>query len=571
MKDESGLQFTSAASSPYPVSPLPHNTANTRPAARTARAFSGSAPEAGAIGTGSSVDTDAAAALAKLTTPSACKPAAVQHAQADSTIHSGAGKAKHGKEIGAVPTSTTQLAPIGPKSSVQVTHAEPALNSMKEKLDYVASYAKTNLYDSLAALCSWASVSVAPDSTISAEQEKQQKMDAFFQSQALEILLTTLFSDESQQLSTRPDVKGAFHALLQHVLLSHGDSGGAGNMQHITDTLAQVVSQVCSLRTAQVVPAFSSHSVRGNQILAQQIAACVKRLYSQLTFPVSAAASDTHNAGTADATDGNDDLFGKLEAIDAQLHALEKSTAKKGTSATEVAHEKVQNMFLTREIHSDKLQLCLEVRFLHYFLELFIVICIFACILSQSLKKASTHKPASSASRSVTSKAQMPTANATELTRSVAESTASIERILLNECDLLGSGLAHPHSPVATVSSVQSKHQQSHHINSQYDRLSYERDAKLGALSNELSASNMRMQELSAHKQRLLEQVQLCDQELGNLGARANALNSELSNATFYYQQQLDQLVQTGTWSVFRQRCMLLTYCYELAPDILVF
>lgn len=148
-------------------------------------------------------------------------------------------------------------------------------------------------------------------------------------------------------------------------------------------------------------------------------------------------------------------------------------------------------------------------------------------------------------------KPQVPTAaaNAAELTKSVAESSASIERILLNECNLLApspSDMAHPAAATSSAASIQSKHQQSHHINSHFDRLCYERDAKLSSLSNELSANSMRTQELSAHKQRLLEQVALCDQELGNLNVRSNALSSELSNATFYYQQQLDQLVQTG-------------------------
>ena len=98
--------------------------------------------------------------------------------------------------------------------------------------------------------------------------------------------------------------------------------------------------------------------------------------------------------------------------------------------------------------------------------------------------------------------------------------------------------------------SIQSKHLQNNHITSNYEKLTYERDAKLAALANEFNASNMRLQDVSAHKKRLLEQVALCDQEINALTVRANSLSADLNSTTVYYQKQLDQLAQTGKYSV---------------------
>ena len=143
-------------------------------------------------------------------------------------------------------------------------------------------------------------------------------------------------------------------------------------------------------------------------------------------------------------------------------------------------------------------------------------------------------------------------AAAAELNRSIAESSTSIEHMLLMEGNSGGSSGGAVGSSDARLqlqlhsSSLQAKHEQSYTINSHYERTTYERDAKLSGISNELAASNMRLQEVTAHKQRLLEQVQLCDQELGNLSSRIGALNTDLSNSRYYYQQQLEQLAQTG-------------------------
>lgn len=160
-----------------------------------------------------------------------------------------------------------------------------------------------------------------------------------------------------------------------------------------------------------------------------------------------------------------------------------------------------------------------------------------------------TAKPASTARPSPATSAT-PTVSPAELQRSIADSASAIERTLLSECNLL---LSQPATTVGVsriapgpVNSLQSKHQQNNHITSNYERLSYERDAKLAVLANDLNTTNARVQELTAHKKRLLEQVALCDQEIGGLTTRANALTAEYSNSAHYYQQQLDQLAQTG-------------------------
>lgn len=157
------------------------------------------------------------------------------------------------------------------------------------------------------------------------------------------------------------------------------------------------------------------------------------------------------------------------------------------------------------------------------------------------MKKLNTKPKLSSAA--VQRPAPVTSASAADLNRSVSESSSLIEHILLTEFDnSAGSGALSP----VSASSLQSKHQHSHHINSTFERAIYERDSKLATLNSELGASNLRLQELTAHKQRLLEQVRLCEQEIANVGARANTLTTELGNTTYFYQQQLDQLVQTG-------------------------
>src|SRR5689334_21545034 len=99
-----------------------------------------------------------------------------------------------------------------------------------------------------------------------------------------------------------------------------------------------------------------------------------------------------------------------------------------------------------------------------------------------------------------------------------------------------------------STASIKSKHQQNNHITSNYERVSYERDTKLSVIANELNGTNVRIQELSAHKKRLLDQVAMYDQEIDALTVRGNALSADLSANAHYYQQQPDQLAQTGMY-----------------------
>ena len=455
-------------------------------------------------------DVDAAAALAKLN-------------------GSSLSRSKHNKEISVV--TNTESTP-----SITSTAAEPVLHSMKEKLNFVANFSKTSLYDSLAALCSWAAVSLtaSPANAQTLQTEREQKMEAFFQSQALEILLATMFADDSQQLSTRPEVNSAFQSLLHHILLLQQNGAphpaGAAAVHNITESLCGLIAQIHGLRSAQVMPAFASAAAHGHTLLAQQVASCIQHQYAQLNFPAASNANKQVSTAGETSASSNEDLMSKLAEADAQLSALEKPVAA-GNKRADPALEKVQNMFLAREIHSDKMQLCID--------------------SAQVLATAPAGRPSHSSAVSVPPIG----VTAADLSRNVADSTATIERTLLSECNLLLNGSNSPVNvsriaPGSAAASLQSKHQQSHSINSSFERMSYERDAKLSVLSNELNANNMRIQEVTAHRKRLLDQVQMCDQELGNLSARGNSLTNDLNASTFYYQQQLDQLAQTGRMRV---------------------
>lgn len=186
-----------------------------------------------------------------------------------------------------------------------------------------------------------------------------------------------------------------------------------------------------------------------------------------------------------------------------------------------------------------------------YFSDLLLYFLMFVTQSVHRLAAKSAIAPAHPAAAPAPTTPAVPVATPADLHRSIADSASSIERTLLSECNML---LNQPNSPAgvsriapgSTAAQLQSKHQQNHHITSNYERLSYERDAKLSVLANELNANNVRVQELAVHKKRLLDQVAMCDQEIGALTARANALSADLNANAQYYQQQLDQLAQTG-------------------------
>jgi hypothetical protein len=315
------------------------------------------------------MDADAAAALARLTggntRPAAPSAASTAQVPAPATGNSPS-RTKQAREIPSAGATTASSAP----SAVTAAPTEPALHSMREKLEFVAGFSKTSLYDSLAALCSWAAVSpslTAGAAPLTPDAERAQKIDAFFHSQALEILLNTVLSDETQQLVARPEVKTAFQALLQHEMLpptAHPNRKAA--VSHITEALCVLVGQVSTLRAAQVLPAFVSSTSHGHNMLAGQIAACIKNLYFQLhpIPPTSAGGNGTAgdaNLAASETDASNDDLITRLAAVDGQLAALEKGAKKGPTASADAAQEKVQNLFLSREILNDKLQMCVEV------------------------------------------------------------------------------------------------------------------------------------------------------------------------------------------------------------------
>jgi DNA-binding FrmR family transcriptional regulator len=325
------------------------------------------------------MDADAAAALARLTggstRPAAPSAASTAQVPAPATDNNPS-RTKQAREIPSAGAATASSAP----SAVAAAPAEPALHSMREKLEYVAGFSKTSLYDSVAALCSWAAVSPPPTAgaaPLTPDAERAQKIDAFFHSQALEILLNTVLSDETQQLVARPEVKAAFQALLQHVLLpTMADANGNAAVSHITEALCALVGQVSALRAAQVLPAFVSSTSHGHNMLAGQIAACIKNLYFQLhpTPPTSTGGNGTAgdaNLAASETDASNDDLITRLAAVDGQLAALEKGVKKGPSASADAAQEKVQNLFLSREILNDKLQMCVEV-------SIYVIICVAA-------------------------------------------------------------------------------------------------------------------------------------------------------------------------------------------------
>ena len=125
-------------------------------------------------------------------------------------------------------------------------------------------------------------------------------------------------------------------------------------------------------------------------------------------------------------------------------------------------------------------------------------------------------------------------AAAAGLTRSISESSSVIENMILVECN------------IAADLSVQTKYQQNHSINTTFERMTHERDHKVAGLSNDLATCNMRLQELHMHRERMLEQLQHCEQEIANLSNRISGYNTELNNSTIYYQQQLEALAHSG-------------------------
>lgn len=331
------------------------------------------------------------------------------------------------KNTAVLTSEKTCVAPVTATKSTNATAANygpPAgqrtLVVMQEKLNYVAAYSSTNLFDSLSALCSWASIITTNASTSAVDsnealrssnavKEREQKAVAFFESRAMELLLTTLFSDESQQLAYRQEVKSALQALLQHILQLRGDDPTSySTVYHLIDALDMLVRQVAATRKSEVLTA----QVANSALLSKQIATCLKELY----FKSNSEKSDSNNVSnvvvaengydnqqqqqhTEDEMEKTVQYMETLQNIDEQLTTLQLNakqqlpakTRSNNTSASKIPDkqqesnnksgllassapvdaEHVQNMLLLREMQSDKLFLYIKVRE-----SAFILICI---------------------------------------------------------------------------------------------------------------------------------------------------------------------------------------------------
>jgi hypothetical protein len=189
--------------------------------------------------------------------------------------------------------------------------------------------------------------------------------------------------------------------------------------------------------------------------------------------------------------------------------------------------------------------------------------------------------PAQSSSNSNNSKVVYtgPTAAQQQITlqRCVAESATSIERFLLQDqihsvnTSTGASASANATAGVGTIGSaplkkaIQSKQQQSHTISSQYEQVAHERDAKLSETSAELAANSLRQQELTSRKQRLLEQLQACDQELAAMVTKNATLLGQLNSTKVLYQQKLDHLEQTGKLYVAKNPLVIILLNFFLS------
>jgi len=533
---------------------------------------------------------------------------------------------KHGIEIESAPSPRTPSSSSGSSSNFpnnanntqhnqphQQEQQQPMPQSVSEKLEFVAAYSTTNLYDSLSALCSWACITTST-STISngnaVRLERMEKLEQFFNSRALQILFTTLFSDESQPLATKPEVKSALIALLQHLLLFdptpataisgtasvhptasgtssdyEADEVGATTVvaNHLTDALEQLVHQICAIRGTQVVPALlqapgegvggeGMHRSLGSDIMAEKVANCVKTLYFQLyhsMLHIYRARTSGHD--TVDSSDGvggetalskasDEELFeSRLEAIDAQLRELQQGNSSSGSNETtkgknstttvtsvEVAEEGAiaQKLFLSREVCTEKFQLCLE-----NVLKLKNRVEEEQQQQQQSASNNEANGRTSTSSnggvgstssvgrdkrqaelQSDAERTALQTKRKSQLLSFIRDDVEQLEQSLLQACNI------NPAQP------LMAKHKESSSISSSYDRLQWERDSKLGGLDSELNTCQARLEQLKQQKQLLLQQLQACDEEIVSLESRSKILRDDLGFNTTFYTNKLEEL-----------------------------
>jgi len=99
--------------------------------------------------------------------------------------------------------------------------------SIVAKLEYVASYSKVSLHESLSALYQWSLIEVTPSipqhinnssSSSSSSRGGDDKMLIFFQSKAIDIIFTTIINDDTLPLTANSVIREVFKSLLVNVL-----------------------------------------------------------------------------------------------------------------------------------------------------------------------------------------------------------------------------------------------------------------------------------------------------------------------------------------------------------------
>ena len=99
--------------------------------------------------------------------------------------------------------------------------------SIVAKLEYVASYSKVSLYESISALYQWSLIEVTPSiqhinssssSSSSSSRDEDDKMLTFFQSKAIDIIFTTIINDDTLPLTANSVIREVFKSLLVNVL-----------------------------------------------------------------------------------------------------------------------------------------------------------------------------------------------------------------------------------------------------------------------------------------------------------------------------------------------------------------
>lgn len=476
-------------------------------------------------------------------------------------------------------SSTTTVKTAKAATTIK-TEPQPQLTKTpRERLEYVASYAATNLYDALSALCSWASVTSSTkgnnghpaDGTRCRDSENVEdavsKMSLFFDCNALELLLAVILSDPHRQITMRQDVKSAMQTLLQHVLLLQGNPEGTLCAHYVTESLGALVNRLTEVRTssdAVAVPALHENG-SATALLAKQMAKCLKELYFQLknrtkdskgsSVNTTSGSNRIDNSNNSECSESDSlpmqEFSVQLRAINDQILQLEKKDAMqrkkdldnqntataggtdtRGSTVSSDGNDSGTNtttltstLFALREMQMDKLQLCVEgvnsVRL--------------PSVSVIGSGRANPHAKATVTNVAVTKADKRSintnTAVKADFDTAIVNSTAAIEQMLFKENNVSvgpeGAYIKY-RQPQATVEQV--------------DRLEAERQSKLSALRTEAAQCNARIRELSTHRENLLVQLKTCDENLSKLQTGLQVTNARIAETDAHYQRQAQQL-----------------------------